>query len=470
MTRKDDAPTAALKERWRALANAAGIGADERLVLGLSGGADSVALALLASAGTPRGQLELVHADHGWRDGAAELELCRDLAARLERPLHTATFPPPPRIANAEDWSRALRYHLFVERARATGASVVLAAHHRTDQVETVLLGWRRSGRPGRPMAVARDLGHDFGHDLADGVRLVRPLLALAPSELRALLVAADQPWCEDPTNLDRGRARNAVRHDLLPLLRRAARELGSELDLEQGSGLDLERALLELGAARVAIDAAFDAARPTLERSPWGIYTRSAAFDATTGSFPREAFARFPRPVRDEVLARSLRDATGFASAAGVIARLSNAIGLADPCRVQLEGDWEAEVSVERVDLLPAGPRRLDHPPDPLVLTGHDGPTAFVSDGRAIAADTAFALAGGAPARVRGWRPGDRAVAWRGRPERAFTRVLAEHGIPAEERRFALVVERRDARGLVGPLPLARAAEVDGDPDPDDR
>lgn len=443
-----------LARRWHALAARAGIAAHERLVLGLSGGADSVALALLASAGTPAGDgLVLVHIDHGWRDGSAERALCRALAERLARPLHVERIDLDPHAPNAEARARAARYDVLAERAQSAGAAVVLTAHHRADRIETVLLHWRRSGALGGHMAADRTRA------LAPGVRLVRPLIDTPPARLRALLATCAGAWCDDPTNRDRARARNAVRHDLVPLL------------AQLSSGVDAGALLERLAAARARIDDVLDALVPKLDPAPWAEFTRAPHQRDLGGVCSVEPLAALAASVRADVLARLARRATGRATRRDVLDALASdlARGGSQPQRRPLAGGWIAQVRGARLALLP--PAHLLVPaPAPRLLEAGDGPLAHLSDGRWVDARAQATRSSGdareRPARLRPWRPGDRLAAERGRPVRAVARRLAELGVPKEERDRTLVLELTGHRALVlGPLASCteRGAADDG-------
>ncbi len=196
-----------------------------RLLVAVSGGADSAALAILLAAAfgsEAADRLTLAHVDHGWRDAdGARRE--RDAVDALARSLGLRVrHAPPPRhgdaLVRSEHAARRHRYATLEALAREVGATAVVTAHHRRDQAETVCLRARRkSGRHGLAgMAPARRLG-------PHGVVLVRPLLNVAPEDLQATVRAAGLAWFEDPANVD-------PRHDRARLrLERAAAPLPSD-------------------------------------------------------------------------------------------------------------------------------------------------------------------------------------------------------------------------------------------------
>lgn len=162
--------------------------------LAVSGGADSVALLVLAVAAGCRATAH--HVDHGLRPGsAAEAEVVAEAAARFGaafRSLAADVGPGP----NLEARARAAR--------RAVLPADVLTGHTADDQAETVLLN------------LVRGAGLDGLAAMRPGP--CKPLLALRRAETRALCVELDVPVVEDPSNDDPAFRRNRVRHELLPL------------------------------------------------------------------------------------------------------------------------------------------------------------------------------------------------------------------------------------------------------------
>ena len=166
---------------------------DRRVAVAVSGGADSLALAILAAAwGRP---LALV-ADHGLRpESAAEAALTmRRLAAHHipARLLNLRVAPGPGLAARA----REARYVALTQACAEAGLPHLLLGHHAGDQAETVLLrALHGSGPAGRAgMATLQSAG---------GILLLRPLLGVAAAALRQTLEALSLQWIEDPSNQD---------------------------------------------------------------------------------------------------------------------------------------------------------------------------------------------------------------------------------------------------------------------------
>ena len=185
-----------------------------RLICGVSGGADSVALLrMLLDAGRA---VTAIHVNHGLRgaESDADEQFVRGLCARWQVPLLVYRADPPENPG--EDWARQARYGFFRQAMADTGAEALALAHHRDDQAETLLLhllrGTGLTGLTGMKADVT-----------VDGLRIVRPLLHCSRAELRAWLTAIGQPWREDGSNADARYLRNALRLEALPMLEQLA-------------------------------------------------------------------------------------------------------------------------------------------------------------------------------------------------------------------------------------------------------
>jgi tRNA(Ile)-lysidine synthase len=195
--------------------------AGARVVVGVSGGADSVALlrGLEALAPTSRLELHAAHLNHGLRPGSAEAdaEWTRELCRRLEIPLVVDRADVPGRALaerwNIEEAARIVRYEFFERTARALDATHVAVAHTAGDRVETVLHHLLR----GTGFAGLR--GMKISRPLAEGITLVRPLLGIPRTAIESWLAEIGQDYRTDLTNADESRTRNRIRHALLPSL-----------------------------------------------------------------------------------------------------------------------------------------------------------------------------------------------------------------------------------------------------------
>ena len=193
-----------------------GLDPDSLVLVALSGGPDSLALAAATAFEAPRAGLRAgaVIVDHGLQDGSA------DAAARASTQAHALGLDPvlvvPVSVGTdggPEAAARDARYAALEQAARDTGAVAVLLGHTLDDQAETVLLG------------LARGSGAASLHGMAPTSGLYRrPLLGIRRSQTEQFCTdSALDPWL-DPQNDDTAFTRVRVRKSVLPVLER---ELG---------------------------------------------------------------------------------------------------------------------------------------------------------------------------------------------------------------------------------------------------
>lgn len=181
------------------MAPLAPFGPAPRLAAGVSGGADSMALAFLADAWARArgGTLVALVVDHGLRPASAAeaaVTIARLRALGIEARLLPLTgLRPGPGLAER---ARDARYAALGAACAGAGVPHLMLAHHAGDQAETVLM--RRRGRSGAAGLAAMPLVAEQG-----ALRLLRPLLGVPPARLRATLRARDIAWVEDPSNAD---------------------------------------------------------------------------------------------------------------------------------------------------------------------------------------------------------------------------------------------------------------------------
>ena len=178
-------------------------GRERRVAVAVSGGADSMALALLL-AGWGRPTALVV--DHGLRpESSAEATVTAERLAALgiaARVLPLSGLARGPALAER---ARAARYAALASACQDAGLADLLLAHHAQDQAETLLL---RQGAGSGPAGLAAMALVTHG----EAVRLLRPLLPVVPSRLRATLRRAGVLWVEDPTNTDPATPRARLR------------------------------------------------------------------------------------------------------------------------------------------------------------------------------------------------------------------------------------------------------------------
>ena len=186
-----------------------------RVLIALSGGADSVALAVMLSDAREEYGLTLfaAHVDHGIRPESAEdAAFCKALCARLDIPFMTVRLDVPEEARRQrrglEAVARELRYRALRQFKDETRSNFIALAHHMDDQAETVLMHLARGAGP-RGISGMRALSGD----------LYRPLLGYRKSELTAYLEARGFGWREDRTNRVADNPRNALRLNAIPAL-----------------------------------------------------------------------------------------------------------------------------------------------------------------------------------------------------------------------------------------------------------
>ena len=200
---------------------------DEPFVMGISGGPDSMALALLLqeiNETEKRGwRLHLAHLNHGLRGAESDrdAEFVADFARRhgWEATIETRAVKEPADRSGlgVEEAARNERYAFFERVLAQTGAKVVATAHHADDNVETVLhrliRGTGVRGLSGIPAVRPLRPGAPY--------RLIRPLLNIRRAEILTYLKENEIASCHDHTNETTETTRNRIRNELIPQLER---------------------------------------------------------------------------------------------------------------------------------------------------------------------------------------------------------------------------------------------------------
>jgi tRNA(Ile)-lysidine synthase len=260
--------------------------AGETLAVATSGGADSLALALLAAewAATRGHKVVALTVDHGLRaESAAEAASVHGWLSARGVPHVTLKWRGPKPAGNRQAAARAARYGLLAAWCRRHGVRHLLLAHQLEDQAETFLLrAGRGSGVDGLAAMAASSQAH--------GLTLLRPLLDVPKARLIATLQAREQPWIEDPSNRDPHYSRTLIRQALALL------------------------APAGLGAKRLADTARRMArTRRALEAATGDLLARAARFDpAGFCRLDRAALAAAPEELGLRALARVLATVSG--------------------------------------------------------------------------------------------------------------------------------------------------------------
>ena len=186
---------------------------EKKYIVALSGGADSVCL-LLKMLDEGR-HVEAAHCNFHLRGAESDRDesFVVSLCSRLGVPLHRAHFDTREYASlhkvSIEMAARTLRYDYFEKLRCDIGAEAILVAHHRDDNVETVLMNMVR-GTGIRGVAGIRPRN---GH-------ILRPLLDMSRSDIEAYLRERGETYVTDSTNLEDEATRNKFRLNVVPLLR----------------------------------------------------------------------------------------------------------------------------------------------------------------------------------------------------------------------------------------------------------
>jgi tRNA(Ile)-lysidine synthase len=298
-----------------------------RLAVGVSGGADSVALLrALADRSGPLGLvLHVAHLHHGLRGAEADgdLDFARALAAELGLPFHEARVDTAAEArANAEsgksvetieEAARRLRYGWFRQLMASGEVDAVATAHTRDDQAETVLAKFLRGAWTEGLSGIHPSV------EFAEG-RILRPLLGATRAEVEAYLNGLGQGWREDSSNRHLTFTRNRIRHELLPLLEgwnpRLREHLAQMAALARDEEAWWQAELARLAPQLLLPGRAGSGVAAAAASLCGGTVGRGAGFCLDRGA----AYAGAQRPRRAEarIGARAARRADGQGTAAG--------------------------------------------------------------------------------------------------------------------------------------------------------
>lgn len=262
----------------------------DRIAVGVSGGADSVALLRFLAALRPQFGWDLVvcHIHHGLRGAEADRDerFVRALAEQLGLPcavsrIDAAALALRDHIS-VEEAGRMARYAFFAQTAGEGGR--IATAHTLDDSIETVLMNLVRGTGLRGLCGIPRIRGN-----------IVRPLLDCTRAEVEDYLGALGQPYCTDSTNLTDDYTRNRIRHDILPRL----------CALNPNFPGAMARMLPRLAAQQALTDC---------------LAAQSAQqLHAACGGMSRQGLSALPEPVCDRLLLRLLEQNRLPVSAAAV-------------------------------------------------------------------------------------------------------------------------------------------------------
>lgn len=262
----------------------------DRIAVGVSGGADSVALLRFLAALRPQFGWDLVvcHIHHGLRGAEADRDehFVRSLAEQLGLPcavsrIDAAALALRDHIS-VEEAGRTARYAFFAQTAGEGGR--IATAHTLDDSIETVLMNLVRGTGLRGLCGIPRIRGN-----------IVRPLLDCTRAEVEDYLGALGQPYCTDSTNLTDDYTRNRIRHDILPRL----------CALNPNFPGAMARMLPRLAAQQALTDCLAAQSAQQLQ--------------AACGGLSRQGLSALPEPVCDRLLLRLLEQNRLPVSAAAV-------------------------------------------------------------------------------------------------------------------------------------------------------
>ncbi len=209
--------------------------AGRRVAVAVSGGADSLCLALLAHGW---GDATAFIVDHGLRcESASEASWVAAVLQAKGMPARIITLTQLRHGPGLAARARAARYTALAAACREAGLVDLLLGHHAADQAETVLMR-RRSGSGPSGLAGMAAVAE------RRSIRLVRPLLAIAPERLRQTLRERAQGWVEDPSNADPQATRTRLRAELAgcPAPESGHRQARARADAEAAAAAELAR------------------------------------------------------------------------------------------------------------------------------------------------------------------------------------------------------------------------------------
>jgi tRNA(Ile)-lysidine synthase len=298
------------------------LGGGARILVALSGGADSVALLLILRELERDGVVAVAgaaHLNHLLRGAEADADeaFCAALTTRLGVPF-AAERVDVAALARAgkrsiEDAARTARYAFLDRAANALGADAIAVAHTKEDQAETFLLRLLRGAGTRGLAAIRPRVG-----------RVIRPLLDVERAALRGYLAASGAAFREDASNADVSIPRNRVRHELIPLLEArfspaVTAVLAREAALARDDEEFLQAEAIKLASRIVLIGEASDPAAVFLDTAELLHAPRALASRVVAGALQRQAGSR---PIHfdhvERVLALAAAEGGGAVSLPG--------------------------------------------------------------------------------------------------------------------------------------------------------
>ncbi len=289
---------------------------EKDVLIGVSGGADSIALLHLAVAAAAQksSSFRIVagHIHHGLRaDSDNEQFLVEALCAKLGVKCITAKINIAPINGSIAYGAREARYEALYEMAITEKINTVAVAHHADDQLETMIMALCRGG------GLQKLSGMEQLRPMHD-VNLLRPLLQIEKKDLIEICDIAQAKWCEDPTNIDASTPRGKLRKEVIPILR----------EMWPAAGRHAANASVLLHAATDAFESLV----------PYG------------DSWLRKTLATLPAPI----IAEAIHGAIGTRATHEQVAMIASAIAdkSTEPRRFHCEGNCIIKVTAHKVEV----------------------------------------------------------------------------------------------------------------------
>lgn len=216
----------------------------DRVVLGVSGGADSIALLLVLHSVKRYLAIELsvCHFNHKIRKESNDEALyVKRFSEDLGYPCYIEEWKSPA-VSNIQKEARVARYGFFLKKAKELEAMKIALGHNLNDSAETTLFHITRGERP-LPIPPK---------SVMDGITIVRPLIEIGAEEIRGYLAKKNVHFCFDPSNALPIYSRNKIRLEIIPEISKLNPKFMASL-VKLGKITDRERDYFKVVAKKVA-------------------------------------------------------------------------------------------------------------------------------------------------------------------------------------------------------------------------
>ena len=190
------------------------------VVIGVSGGVDSMVLLYLAMQQLPRNAIIVAHFDHGLRGADSDGDrifvetFCHENSLIFEAETKNIAEMARNEKMSIEAAARKYRYQFFAKIYQKYDANALCTAHHCDDRIEGAMFNLIRGTKFGGLIALKNQ---DFWKIEEQKIHIFRPLLSFSKSEILAFAREKNIPFREDATNDDAEFQRNFLRHEILP-------------------------------------------------------------------------------------------------------------------------------------------------------------------------------------------------------------------------------------------------------------